>query len=265
MIAPWREWDLTTRTALSNSPRSTRFRSPRTSAAKRRSRWTPICCTLFGRQSAGGPGQGGAGIVYQRTISGGRAGQGDLCRDRLQEGRCGRLDGKKMSPATLLARLNALGRANGIGRLDLVENRFVGMKSRGMYETPGGTILHCRPSRHRVDHARPRRGAFEGRADAALCRADLQRLLVLARARDAAGPDRQVAGVRHRQGAVEALQGFRRRRRPFLSPYSLYDQDLVTFEDGAVAYDHQDAAGFIKLNALRLRTLARRKSKATTK
>ncbi len=67
------------------------------------------------------------------------------------------IDGKKLSPATLLAKLNELGRINGIGRLDLVENRFVGMKSRGMYETPGGTILLARPSRHRIDHARPRR------------------------------------------------------------------------------------------------------------
>ena len=83
------------------------------------------------------------------------------------------IDGVKMSPATLLAKLNELGRANGIGRLDLVENRFVGMKSRGMYETPGGTILLARPPRHRIHHARPRRGPSQGRADAEIRRADL--------------------------------------------------------------------------------------------
>ena len=81
------------------------------------------------------------------------------------------IDGVRMSPATLLARLNELGRDNGIGRLDLVENRFVGMKSRGMYETPGGTILLAGASRHRVDHARPRRRAPQGRADAEIRRA----------------------------------------------------------------------------------------------
>ena len=106
------------------------------------------------------------------------------------------IDGEPLSPATLLTKLNELGRDNGIGRLDLVENRFVGMKSRGVYETPGGTILLRRPSRHRIHHARPRRGASQGRADAELCRADLQRLLVLARARDAAGADRQEPGAR---------------------------------------------------------------------
>ena len=83
------------------------------------------------------------------------------------------IDGEKLSPATLLTRLNALGKANGIGRLDLVENRFVGMKSRGVYETPGGTILLAAHRAHRKHHARPRRGASEGRSDAALCRADL--------------------------------------------------------------------------------------------
>ena len=83
------------------------------------------------------------------------------------------IDGKTLSPATLLAKLNELGRDNGIGRLDLVENRFVGMKSRGVYETPGGTILLAAHRGIEIDHARPRRRPSQGRADAAIRRADL--------------------------------------------------------------------------------------------
>ena len=163
------------------------------------------------------------------------------------------IDGEKLSPAALLTKLNQLGHDNGVGRLDLVENRFVGMKSRGVYETPGGTILLAAHRGIESHHPRPRRHAPEGRADAALRGADLQRLLVLARARDAAGGHRPVARrmvtgqvrVKLYKGNVTVIGR--------TSPYSLYDQDLVTFEEGKVAYDHRDAAGFIKLNALRLR------------
>ena len=111
-------------------------------------------------------------------------------------------------------KLNELGKRHGIGRLDLVENRFVGMKSRGMYETPGGTIYHAAHRGDRAADARPRRRAPQGRADAALCGADLQRLLVLAGARDAAGGDRPQPGQGRRHGPDEALQGRRARHRP---------------------------------------------------
>jgi argininosuccinate synthase len=109
------------------------------------------------------------------------------------------LDGKAMSPATLFARLNELGRDNGIGRVDLVENRFVGMKSRGVTRHRAHHPA-CRAPGNRVDHARPRRRPPQGRADAALRRADLQRLLVRPRARDAAGADRQ--SQEHVEGLV---------------------------------------------------------------
>ena len=114
----------------------------------------------------------------------------------------------------LLTRLNEIGGRHGIGRLDLVENRFVGMKSRGVYETPGGTILQAA---HRgIETLTLDRGcrASEGRADAALRRADLQRLLVLARARDAAGADRQEPGECRGHRAAQALQGLGSGRRP---------------------------------------------------
>ena len=124
------------------------------------------------------------------------------------------IDGKTLSPAALLARLNELGRANGIGRLDLVENRFVGMKSRGMYETPGGTILLAA---HRgIEQITLDRGAMHLKDELMpkYAELDLQRLLVRAGARDAAGRDRQEPGIRHRRGAAQALQGQRRRGRP---------------------------------------------------
>ena len=162
-----------------------------------------------------------------------------------------------MSPATLLTKLNELGKANGIGRLDLVENRFVGMKSRGVYETPGGAILleaHRgiesitldRGASHLKDELMPKYAEliyngfwFSPEREMLQALIDKSQLFVTGRVR-----------LKLYKGNVRVVGR--------QSPYSLYDQDLVTFEEGAVAYDHRDAAGFIKLNALRLRTLGKR-------
>ena len=153
--------------------------------------------------------------VYQRTIAPEDApDKATIVTIGFAKGDPISIDGKTLSPAALLTRLNELGRDNGIGRVDLVENRFVGMKSRGIYETPGGTILLCRAPRHGVAHPRPRGDASQGFADAALRRAHLLRLLVLARARDAAGADRQEPGARRGRGDAQALQGQRHRHRP---------------------------------------------------
>ena len=170
------------------------------------------------------------------------------------------LDGKRRTGATVLAELNALGRAHGIGRLDLVENRFVGMKSRGMYETPGGTILIAA---HRgIESITLDRGA-----------AHLKDELMPKYAEQIYNgfwftPEREML-----QAAIDKSQEFVTGTVKLKlykgnvavvgrsSPYSLYDQDLVTFEEGKVAYDHRDAAGFIRLNALRLRTLGQRRKK----
>ena len=168
------------------------------------------------------------------------------------------IDGKKLSPASLLARLNELGRANGIGRLDLVENRFVGMKSRGMYETPGGTILL---QAHRaIESITLDRGAAHLKDEI------MPRYAELIYNGFWFSPEREMlqALIDKSQGAVTGRVTLKLYKGSAWtigreSPYSLYDKELVTFEEGAVAYDHRDAGGFIKLNALRLRTLAQRR------
>jgi argininosuccinate synthase len=170
------------------------------------------------------------------------------------------LNSRRLSPAVLLAELNSLGRSNGIGRLDLVENRFVGMKSRGMYETPGGTILYAahrgieqitldRGSMHLKDELMPKYAEliyngfwFAPEREMLQAAIDKSQELVSGTVR-----------LKLYKGNVGVVGRS--------SPNSLYDQELVTFEDGAVAYDHRDAEGFIRLNALRLRTLGQRKKK----
>jgi argininosuccinate synthase len=170
----------------------------------------------------------------------------------------------KMSPATLLAHLNELGHDNGIGRLDLVENRYVGMKSRGVYETPGGTILLAahrgiesitldRGSMHLKDELMPKYASliyngfwFAPERHMLQAAIDLSQEKVTGRVR-----------VKLYKGNVTVIGR--------TSPYSLYDQDLVTFEEGKVAYDHRDATGFIKLNALRLRVAAKRNKRVKAK
>ena len=171
-----------------------------------------------------------------------------------------KLDDKALSAAELLAELNRMGRENGIGRLDLVENRFVGMKSRGMYETPGGTILYAA---HRgIEQITLDRGAAHLKDEL------MPRYSELIYNGFWFTPEREML-----QAAIDKSQEFvtgRVRLKLYKgnvgvvgreSKFSLYDQDLVTFEEGAVAYDHRDAEGFIRLNALRLRTLAQRRKK----
>jgi argininosuccinate synthase len=170
------------------------------------------------------------------------------------------IDGKKLTPAALLTALNALGKTHGIGRLDLVENRFVGMKSRGMYETPGGTILLAahrgiesitldRGAAHLKDELMPKYAEaiyngfwFAPERDMLQAAIDKSQEFVTGRVR---------LKLYKGNAAVVGRE----------SQYSLYDQDLVTFEDGKTAYDQRDAEGFIRLNALRLRTLGQRKKK----
>ena len=168
------------------------------------------------------------------------------------------IDGKALSPAALLTRLNELGRDNGIGRVDLVENRFVGMKSRGVYETPGGTILYVahraielltldREAMHLKDSLMPRYAelVYYGFWFA---------------------PEREMlqALVDKSQEHVEGEVTLKLYKGNVIvigrtSPKSLYSDKIVTFEDDAGAYDQKDAAGFIKLNALRLRLLGKRR------
>ncbi len=262
VIAPWREWDLTSRTKLIEF--AERHQIP-IAKDKRGEAPFSVDANLLHASSEGkvleDPAQEVPDYVYSRTVDPEKApDQPAYITVAFERGDPIAIDGKKMSPATLLARLNELGRINGIGRLDLVENRFVGMKSRGMYETPGGTILHAahrgiesitldRGAMHLKDELMPKYAElvyygfwFSPEREMLQAAIDRSQELVSGEVR-----------LKLYKGSVAVVGRD--------SPYSLYDQDLVTFEEGAVAYDHRDAAGFIRLNALRLRTLGQRKKK----
>ena len=224
IIAPWREWAFKGRAELLEFARTHDI-----PIAKGKENDAPysVDANLLHSSSEGkvleDPAIEAPPMVYQRTISPMEA--PDKATDikvGFKQGDAVSINGKPMSPATLLTALNKLGHDNGIGRIDLVENRFVGMKSRGVYETPGGTILLRGAQGDREHHPRPRRGAPQGRHHAALRGADLQRLLVLAGARDAAGPDRQEPGARRGRGLAQALQGQRHRHRPVEPEVALF-------------------------------------------
>jgi argininosuccinate synthase len=262
VIAPWREWDLTSRTALIDFAEKNQI-----PIAKDKRGEAPFStdANLLHTSSEGkvleDPWNETPDYVYSRTINPEDApDKPTYVEIDFVKGDAVAIDGAAMSPATLLTRLNELGRANGIGRLDLVENRFVGMKSRGMYETPGGEILLIahrgmesitldRGAAHLKDELMPKYAElvyngfwFAPEREMLQALIDKSQEMVTGRVR-----------VKLYKGSAHVVG-----RR---SPNSLYDQELVTFEEGAVAYDHRDAEGFIKLNALRLRTLARRDRK----
>ena len=262
VIAPWREWDLTSRTKLIEFAEQHQIPIAKD---KRGEAPFSVDANLLHASSEGkvleDPAQEVPDYVYSRTVDPEKApDHPTYITIAFERGDPIAINGKKMSPATLLARLNELGRINGIGRLDLVENRFVGMKSRGMYETPGGTILHAA---HRgIESITLDRGAMHLKDELMPKYAELvyygfwyspEREMLQAaidRSQELVSGD---VRLKLYKGSV-AVAGRH-------SPYSLYDQDLVTFEEGTVAYDHRDAAGFIRLNALRLRTLGQRKKK----
>ena len=180
VVAPWREWDLTSRTKLLEFAEKHQIPIAKD---KRGEAPFSVDANLLHSSSEGkvleDPNVEAPEYVYQRTIS------PEEAPDKpteivigFEKGDAVSIDGKKLSPAILLAKLNELGKANGIGRLDLVENRFVGMKSRGIYETPGGTILLAAHRGIEIDHARSWRRAPQGRTDAEICGTCLLRLLV---------------------------------------------------------------------------------------
>jgi argininosuccinate synthase len=262
VIAPWREWDLTSRSKLIEFAEQHQIPIAKD---KRGEAPFSVDANLLHTSSEGkvleDPAKEVPDYVYSRTVDPERAPDRDtyLTID-FEHGDVVAVAGTKMSPASLLKALNDLGKANGIGRLDLVENRFVGMKSRGMYETPGGTILLA-----------AHRGIEQitlDRAAAHLKDELMPKYAELIYNGFWFTPEREML-----QAAIDKSQEFvtgRVRLKLYKgniimvgreSPYSLYDQELVTFEEGAVAYDHRDAEGFIKLNALRLRTLGQRKRK----
>ncbi|MEI9903222.1 MAG: argininosuccinate synthase [Asticcacaulis sp.] len=197
-------------------------------------------------------------FVYQRTISSEAApDKPTVFTMDFDKGDPVAINGEALSPAALLTKLNQLGHDNGVGRLDLVENRFVGMKSRGVYETPGGTILLAA---HRgIESITLDRGAMHLKDEL------MPKYASLIYNGFWFSPERQMlqAAIDWSQDKVTGRVTVKLYKGNVTvtgreSKYSLYDQDLVTFEEGKVAYDHRDAAGFIKLNALRLRVAAKR-------
>jgi argininosuccinate synthase len=258
VIAPWREWDLSSRQKLIEFAEKNQIPIPRD---KRGEAPFSVDANLLHTSSEGkaleDPASPCPEFVYQRTVSPEDAPDTPTEIDiEFKGGDAIGINGEAMSPATLLTRLNELGGANGIGRLDLVENRFVGMKSRGVYETPGGTILLAA---HRgIESITLDRGAAHLKDDI------MPRYAELIYNGFWFSPEREMLQAlidksqQHVSGTVtvklykgQATVVSRR------SPNSLYSMEHVTFEEDSV-YDQRDAAGFIKLNALRLRLLGRR-------
>ncbi len=262
VVAPWREWDFKSREALIAFAEQNQI-----PIAKDKRGEAPFStdANLLHTSSEGkvleNPATEVPDYVYSRTDDPEHVpDQPAYVTVEFERGDPVAVDGKKMSPAELLTHLNALGRKHGIGRLDLVENRFVGMKSRGMYETPGGTILLAahrgielitldRGAAHLKDELMPKYAEliyngfwFAPEREMLQAAIDKSQQFVTGSVR-----------LKLYKGNVGAVGRE--------SKYSLYDQDLVTFDEGKVAYDQRDAEGFIRLNALRLRTLGQRKRK----
>jgi argininosuccinate synthase len=254
IIAPWREWDLTSRTRLMEFAEANQIPIARD---KRGEAPFSVDANLLHSSSEGkileDPAVEADEIVYQRTISPEDApDKATVISVDFEHGDATAVDGVKLSPAALLTRLNELGKANGIGRLDMVENRFVGMKNRGVYETPGGTILLAahraietitldRETAHLKDELMPRYATliyngfwFSPERRMLQAAIDESQKSVTGRVR-----------LKLYKGNVSCIGRE--------SPNSLYSQKTVTFEEDQGAYDQFDAQGFIKLNALRLR------------
>ncbi|AYG94677.1 argininosuccinate synthase [Brevundimonas naejangsanensis] len=259
VIAPWREWDFKSREALLDF--AEKHQIP-ISKDKRGEAPFSVDANLLHSSSEGkvleDPAVEAPEFVHQRTISPEAAPDTPtVITIAFEKGDPVAIDGEALSPAALLTKLNQLGHDNGVGRLDLVENRFIGMKSRGVYETPGGTILLAahrgmesitldRGAMHLKDELMPKYASliyngfwFSPEREMLQAAIDLSQQKVSGTVR-----------VKLYKGNVTVIGRE--------SANSLYDQDLVTFEEGVQAYDHKDAEGFIKLNALRLRVLAKR-------
>ncbi len=254
IIAPWREWDFASRTDLLNYAESRQIPIARD---KRGEAPFSVDANLLHASSEGkvleDPWIEGEEYIYSRTIS------PEDAPDRptyieigFEGGDAVSIDGEAMSPATVLTALNTLGHDNGIGRLDLVENRFVGMKNRGLYETPGGTILH-------VAH-RAMESLTLDRGMAHLKDELMPRYAELIYNGFWFSPEREMlqAAIDHSQRHVTGVVRLKLYKGNTIvvgrkAEKSLYSADYVTFEEGAGDYDHADAHGFIRLNALRLR------------
>jgi argininosuccinate synthase len=260
IIAPWREWAFKGREELLKFARDHQI-----TIAKDKEGESPfsVDANLLHSSSEGkvleDPAKEAPGTVYQRTISPMEAPDKPTeISIGFKRGDAVSIDGKALSPATLLADLNKYGHDNGIGRLDLVENRFVGMKSRGVYETPGGTILLA--AHRAIESITLDRGAGHLKDEL------MPRYAELIYNGFWFAPEREMlqALIDKSQENVEGEVRLKLYKGNVIvtgreSASSLYSSTLVTFEDDKGAYDQKDAEGFIKLNALRLRTLGQRR------
>ena len=259
VIAPWREWDLNSRTALIAWAEAHQIAVPKD---KRGESPFSTDANLLHTSSEGkvleDPWEETPDYVYSRTVNPEDAPDSpEYIEIQFEAGDGVALNGEAMSPASLLTTLNDLGRKHGIGRLDLVENRFVGMKSRGMYETPGGEI-----------YARAHRGIEQITLDrgAAHLKDELMpRYAELVYNGFWFAPEREMLQAAIDQSQEKVSGTVRLKLYKGLasvvgrkSANSLYSEAHVTFEDDAGAYDQKDAEGFIRLNALRLKLLAKR-------
>lgn len=258
VIAPWREWDLTSRTTLIQYAEKHQIPVPKD---KRGEAPFSVDANLLHVSAEGkvleDPGQEPPDYVYSCTVDPMDApDQPTVVEIAFERGDPVAIDGKKLGPAALLTRLNELGGANGIGRVDLVENRFVGMKSRGVYETPGGTILAVahraiesitldREACHLKDELMPRYASLIYNGFWFAPEREMLQALIDKSQEKVSG------AVRLKLYKGNVMVTGRE------SPNSLYSLAHVTFEEDAV-YDQRDAEGFIKLNALRLRLAKRR-------
>ncbi|MEX0628945.1 MAG: argininosuccinate synthase, partial [Cucumibacter sp.] len=260
VIAPWREWHLTSRTKLIKFAEENQIPVPKDNKGE-----APfsVDANLLHTSSEGkvleDPSKPAPDYVWQRTVDPENAPDTpEIITIGFEKGDAVSVDGKKLSPAMLLTKLNELGGKHGVGRLDLVENRFIGIKSRGIYETPGGTILIAA---HRgIESITLDRGAAHLKDEL------MPRYAEMIYNGFWFSPERELL-----QGLFDKSQEFVTGEVTLklykgsasviarASPLSLYSEDLVTFEESATAYDHHDAEGFIKLTALRLKRYAARR------
>lgn len=262
VIAPWREWDLTSRTKLLDFAEKNQIPIAKD---KRGEAPFSVDANLLHTSSEGkvleDPAVDAPDYVYQRTVHPEDApDQPEFIEIGFDKGDAVSINGAAMSPANILTTLNEYGRKHGIGRLDLVEGRFVGMKSRGIYETPGGTILL---EAHRgIESITMDRGAMHLKDQIMPQYAELiyngfwfspEREMLQALIDKSQDYVTGTVRLKLYKGLARTVGRW--------SGYSLYSEEHVTFEDDAGAYDQKDAAGFIKLNALRLRLLAMRKNR----
>jgi argininosuccinate synthase len=253
VIAPWREWDLNSRTKLIEYAQKHQIQVPKDKAGEPPySTDANLLHISYEGKALEDPWAEPDESMFTRSVSPENApDKATIIEVEFEAGDPVAVDGEKLSPAALLAKLNELAGANGIGRIDIVENRFVGMKSRGVYETPGGTILLT--ARRAVESLVLDKGALHLKDEL------MPRYAELVYNGFWFSPEREMlqSAIDQSQANVAGTARLKLYKGNVVvlgrkSPNSLYDQDVVTFEEDTV-YDQRDAEGFIKLNALRLR------------